>query len=296
MNGSAPAASIDDLIKGFAADLFTTDSERMESYAHDRTGYYYGLPFAVARPRTVDEVAAVVRRCVDLNLGIVPQGGLTGLVGAAVSDANEPEVVVLLDRMNAVRSIDPTGYTMVVEAGCILEVAKQAAEAENCLLPITFGSQGSARIGGNVSTNAGGFNVLRYGMTRDLVLGLEVVLPDGRIWNGLRTLRKDNRGYDLKQLFIGAEGTLGVVTAAALKLFPKPTQVETAWLGLRSIDDVMAFYAKVRRSCSDLLSAFELILRDGLVLGLASRPDLADPLGEPCSVYVLMELSARGHG
>ena len=138
--------------------------------------------------------------------GIVPQGGSTGLVGAAVSDANEPEVVVLLDRMNAVRSIDPTGYAMVVEAGCILEIAKQAAEAENCLLPITFGSQGSARIGGNVSTNAGGFNVLRYGMTRDLVLGLEVVLPDGRIWNGLRTLRKDNRGYDLwAQLFIGAE-------------------------------------------------------------------------------------------
>jgi FAD/FMN-containing dehydrogenase len=294
MNGSAPAASIDALANGFAADLFTTDPEWMESYARDRTGYYYGLPFAVARPRTVDEVAAVVRRCVDLNLGIVPQGGLTGLVGAAVSDANEPEVVILLDRMNAVRSIDPTGYAMVVEAGCILEVAKQAAEAENCLLPITFGSQGSARIGGNVSTNAGGFNVLRYGMTRDLVLGLEVVLPDGRIWNGLRTLRKDNRGYDLKQLFIGAEGTLGVVTAVALKLFPKPTQVETAWLGLRSIDDVMAFYAKARRSCSDLLSAFELILRDGLVLGLASRADLTDPLGEPCPVYVLMELSAGG--
>jgi FAD/FMN-containing dehydrogenase len=294
MNGSAPAASIEALANGFAADLFTTDPERMESYARDRTGYYYGLPFAVARPRTVDEVAAVVRRCIDLNLGIVPQGGLTGLVGAAVSDANEPEVVILLDRMNAVRSIDPIGYAMVVDAGCILEVAKEAAEAENCLLPITFGSQGSARIGGNVSTNAGGFNVLRYGMTRELVLGLEVVLPDARIWNGLRTLRKDNRGYDLKQLFVGAEGTLGVVTAVALKLFPKPTQVETAWLGLRSIDDVMAFYAKARRSCSDLLSAFELILRDGLVLGLASRADLIDPLGEPCPVYVLIELSAGG--
>ena len=131
--------------------------------------------------------------------------------------------------------------------GCILEVAKHAAEAEHCLLPITFGAQGSCRIGGNVATNAGGFNVLRYGMTRDLVLGLEVVLPDGRIWNGLRTLRKDNRGYDLKQLFIGAEGTLGIVTAAALKLFPKPTQVETAWLGLRSIEDAMALYAKARR-------------------------------------------------
>jgi FAD/FMN-containing dehydrogenase len=222
MKGSAPAASIDALANGFAADVFTNDPEWMESYARDRTGRYYGLPFAVARPRTVDEVAAVVRRCVDLNLGIVPQGGLTGLVGAAVSDAEEPEVVMLLDRMNAVRSVDPAGYVMVVDAGCILEVA------------------------------------------------------------------------NLKQLFIGAEGTLGIVTAVALKLFPKPTQVETAWLGLRSIDDVMAFYAKARRSCSDLLSAFELILRDGLVLGLASRTDLADPLGEPCPVYVLVELSAGG--
>jgi len=233
-------------------------------------------------------------RCGELGLGVVPQGGLTGLVGAAVSGAVEPEVVVLLDRMSAVRSVDPVGYAMVVEAGCILETAKQAADAQDCLLPITFGAQGSARIGGNVSTNAGGFNVLRYGMTRDLVLGLEVVLPDGRIWNGLRTLRKDNRGYDLKQLFIGAEGTLGIVTAAALKLFPKPTQVETAWLGLRSVEDAMTLYAKARRSCSDLLSAFELIMRDGLVLGLAHRSELADPLDQPCPVYVLMELAAGG--
>ncbi len=294
MTGSAPAVSLDALRRELAPDLFTADADFMASYARDRTGRYYGLPFAVARPRTTDEVAAVVRRCADLGLGVVPQGGLTGLVGAAVSDAEEPEVVVRLDRMNAVRSVDPVGYAMIVEAGCILEVAKQAADAENCLLPITFGSQGSARIGGNVATNAGGFNVLRYGMTRDLVLGLEVVLPDGRIWNGLRTLRKDNRGYDLKQLFIGAEGTLGIVTAAALKLFPKPTQVETAWIGLRSIADVMAFYAKARRSCSDLLSAFELILRDGLMLGLADRSDLTDPLEQPCPVYVLLELAAGG--
>jgi FAD/FMN-containing dehydrogenase len=224
----------------------------------------------------------------------VPQGGLTGLVGAAISDAAEPEVVILLDRMSAVRSVDPVGYAMVVEAGCILETAKQAADAEDCLLPITFGSQGSARIGGNVSTNAGGFNVLRYGMTRDLVLGLEVVLPDGRIWDGLRTLRKDNRGYDLKQLFIGAEGTLGVVTAAALKLFPKPTQVETAWLGFNSVSDVMTFYARARRSCSDLMSAFELILRDGLALGLDHRAELTDPLDQPYPAYVLMELAAGG--
>lgn len=288
------SAQTEALREGFNPDLFLTDPDLTASYARDRTGSYFGVPLAVARPRTTEEVAALMVRCAELSLRAVPQGGLTGLVGAAVSDANEPEIVVLLDRMNSVRSVDPVGYAMVVEAGCVLEVAKQAADAEECLLPITFGSQGSARIGGNVSTNAGGFNVLRYGMTRDLVLGLEVVLPDGRIWNGLRTLRKDNRGYDLKQLFIGAEGTLGIVTAAALKLFPKPTQVETALLGLRSVGDVMAFYAKARRSCSDLLSAFELILRDGLVLGLTHRTDLTDPLDQPCPVYVLMEVSAGG--
>ena len=224
-----PAAA---LRAGFAADLFTTDPEITASFARDRTGAYFGMPAAVARPRSAAELAAVVMRCAALGIGIVPQGGLTGLVGAAVARADSPEVVVLLDRMSAIRAIDTVGFSMVVEAGCVLETAKRAAEAEDCLLPITFGAQGSCRIGGNVSTNAGGFNVLRYGMTRDLVLGLEVVLPDGRIWNGLRTLRKDNRGYDLKQLFIGAEGTLGIVTAAALKLFPKPTQIETALVGL----------------------------------------------------------------
>lgn len=278
----------------FDPDLFITDPDRTASYARDRTGAYVGQPFAVARPRSAAELAAIVVRCGALGLGVVPQGGLTGLVGAAVSGALEPEVVVILDRMSAIRSVDPVGYAMVVEAGCVLETAKQAADAQDCLLPITFGAQGSARIGGNVSTNAGGFNVLRYGMTRDLVLGLEVVLPDGRIWDGLRTLRKDNRGYDLKQLFIGAEGTLGIVTAAALKLFPKPTQVETAWLGLRSVEDAMTLYAKARRGCSDLLSAFELVMREGLVLGLAHRPELADPLDQPCPVYVLMELAAGG--
>ena len=292
--GSPPLADAAALRDGFGPDLFITDPDITASYARDRTGAYVGMPFAVARPRTAAELAAIMVRCGEIGLGVVPQGGLTGLVGAAVSGTTEPEVVVLLDRMSAIRSVDPVGYAMVVEAGCILETAKQAADAQDCLLPITFGAQGSARIGGNVSTNAGGFNVLRYGMTRDLVLGLEVVLPDGRIWDGLRTLRKDNRGYDLKQLFIGAEGTLGIVTAAALKLFPKPTRVETAWLGLSSVEDAMRLYARARRSCSDLLSAFELIMRDGLVLGLDHRSELTDPLDQACPVYVLMELAAGG--
>ncbi len=282
------------LSEGFAPDLFITDPELMASYARDRTGNYVGMPLAVARPRSAAELSAILVRCGALGVSVVPQGGLTGLVGAGVSAANEPEVVIRFDRMSAVRSVDPVGYAIVVEAGCVLEAAKQAAAAKDCLLPITFGSQGSCRIGGNVATNAGGFNVLRYGMTRDLVLGLEVVLANGQIRDGLRTLRKDNRGYDLKQLFIGSEGTLGIVTAAALKLFPQPTQIETAFVGLRSVEDAMDLYAKARRSCSDLLSAFEIILADGLRLALEHRSDLSSPLNEACPVYVLMELSAGG--
>ena len=287
-----PAAAL--LGEGLPPDLFLSDPDLVAPLTRDRTGAYVGQPVAVVRPRSAAELAEVVRRCRSLGLGIVPQGGLTGLVGAAVSGDVEREVVVLLDRMCAVRSVDPVGFAMVVEAGCVLETAKRAADAQDMLLPITFGSEGSCRIGGVVATNAGGFNVLRYGMTRDLVLGLEVVLPDGRIWDGLRTLRKDNRGYDLKQLFVGAEGTLGIVTAAAFKLFPKPSRVETALVGLRSAEDAMALYARARRSCSDLLSAFELMTRDGVALALEHRPDLLDPLGEPCPVYVLMELAGSG--
>lgn len=294
MTASTRTATADALLAGFDADLYVTDPDIITSYARDRTGAYVGIPLAVARPRSAQELSAIMIRCAELGVGVVPQGGLTGLVGAAVSDPDQPELVVLLDRMNAIRLIDTVGFAMVVEAGCVLETAKQAAEEQDCLLPITFGAQGSCRIGGNVATNAGGFNVLRYGMTRDLVLGLEVVLPDGRIWNGLRTLRKDNRGYDLKQLFIGAEGTLGIVTAVALKLFPKPTQVETALVGLQTVEDAMALYAMARRSCSDLLSAFEIMLRPGLERGLAHRPELTDPLETPCPVYILMELAGGG--
>ncbi len=293
-DGQLTPRALGHLIEGFSPDLFITSPEALAPYARDWTGDYHGLPLAVMRPRSTGDLSILMRRCHDLRLPVVPQGGLTGLVGAAVAAPDRREVVVSLERMTAVRLIDPVGFAMVVEAGCILEIAKRAAEERDCLLPITFGAQGSCRIGGNVSTNAGGFNVLRYGMTRDLVLGLETVLADGRVWDGLRTLRKNNTGYDLKQLFIGAEGTLGIVTAAALKLFPKPTQVETAWIGLRSVEDAMAFHAKARRNCSDLLSAFELILREGLEVALAARPDLADPLGAPCPVYVLMEVAASG--
>jgi len=285
-------ASIEALLSGFDPDLYVTDPDILASISRDRTGDYYGVPLALARPRSTQELSALLVRARALGIGVVPQGGLTGLVGAGVSNARQPELVIQLERMSAIRTIDRVNFVMVVEAGCILEVAKQAAESQDLLLPITFGAQGSCHIGGNIATNAGGFNVLRYGMTRDLVLGLEVVLPDGRVWNGLKTLRKDNRGYDLKQLFIGAEGTLGIVTAAALKLFPKPTQVETAFVGLARVEDAMTLYAAMRRNACDLLSAFEIILRPGLELAIASHGDVTDPLATPCPVYILMELSS----
>ncbi|MBZ9921409.1 FAD-binding oxidoreductase [Mesorhizobium sp. BR1-1-7] len=270
-----------------------TASQDLTRYSRDWSGDHFGRPLAVARPASVEEMSALMRHCHAQRIPVVPQGGLTGLVGAAVA-ADGGEIVISLERMNRIRSISPIDFAMVVEAGCILEVAKRAAEQSDCLLPITFGAQGSCRIGGNVATNAGGFNVLRYGMTRDLVLGLEVVLADGRIWNGLKVLRKDNRGYDLKQIFIGSEGTLGIVTAAALKLFPKPTQIETALVGLRSVEDAMALYARARRDCSDLLTAFELILRSGIEITMREGVDFPDPLSKAYPAYVLIEVSSGG--
>ncbi|MBB6408721.1 FAD-binding oxidoreductase [Mesorhizobium sangaii] len=288
------SASLLSALAGVLPDggLLTSD-EDLARYSRDWSGDHFGRPLAVARPASVEEMSALMRHCHAERVPVVPQGGLTGLVGAAVA-ADGGEVVISLERMNRIRSISPIDFAMVVEAGCILEDAKRAAGESDCLLPITFGAQGSCRIGGNVATNAGGFNVLRYGMTRDLVLGLEVVLADGRIWNGLKVLRKDNRGYDLKQIFIGSEGTLGIVTAAALKLFPKPTQIETALVGLRSVEDAMALYARARRDCSDLLTAFELILRQGIEITMREGADFADPLAKAYPAYVLIEVSSGG--
>ena len=297
MNVATPIASptsratLDALAALLPEGTVLTDPADLDRYSRDWSGDHHGTPLAVARPANVQEVSTILQHCSRHRIPLVPQGGLTGLVGGAVPQ-DRIELVLSLERMRAVRLVSAADFTMIVEAGCVLEDAKRAAEAEDCILPITFGAQGSCRIGGNVSTNAGGFNVLHYGMTRDLVLGLEVVLADGRIWNGLKRLRKDNRGYDLKQLFIGSEGTLGVITAVSLKLFPKPEQVETALVGLRSVDDAMALYAHMRRKTSDLVTAFELLLRDCLDVSFRDDPTLSDPLGERFPVYALIELSA----
>ena len=234
----------------------------------------------------------MVRICAEARLPIVPRGGNTGLVGGGVPPEDGDNIVLALGRMNRIRAIDPVNFTMTVDAGCILAQLQEAAAEIDRLFPLSLGAEGSCQIGGNLSTNAGGIAVLRYGNTRELTLGLEVVLPDGQIWDGLRGLRKDNTGYDLKQLFIGAEGTLGVITAATVKLFPKPREIETTFLGLTRVEDVMALFARARAATADQLTAFELIPRAALDLALAHVPGTIDPLALHHSWYVLIELSS----
>ncbi|WP_148253690.1 FAD-binding oxidoreductase [Aidingimonas lacisalsi] len=268
--------------------------EEVSRYLRDWAGDELGTPLAVVRPRNTAEVADTVKLCHEHNLRVVPQGGHTGLVGGAFPDRDQDELIISLERMNRIRDLDPVNFSMTVDAGCILEAVKQAADAEDCDFPLSLGAQGSCQIGGNVATNAGGLNVLRHGMMRELVLGLEVVLPNGEIWDGLTALHKDNRGYDIAQLFLGSEGTLGIVTGAVLKLVPKPEQTRTAMLGLPSVTSVIELYSLARRGCSDLLSAFELIPRRCIELAMEASPQLSDPMDEAYPWYVLMEVSATG--
>lgn len=271
-----------------------TEAAAMLPYCRDWHGDVASNAIAVLRPRSTAEVCDAVRACRELGLSIIPQGGNTGLVLGAIPDRPESQVILSLERLKAVRSLDPDDFSMVVEAGCILAEIKEIAGSKGMFFPLALGAQGSCRIGGNVSTNAGGINVLRYGMTRELVLGLEVVLPDGTVFDALSTLRKDNRGVDLKQLFIGAEGTLGIVTAVALKLTPFPDRVATALLGLNSLEDVMRLYRRARRDCCDLMSAFEFMPPIAFTLAREAMPDLAMPIGGDCPVFVLMEISGSG--
>ncbi len=275
-------------------ELVLTNATDMVRYCRDWHGDVSSGAVAVIRPRYVENVAAAVRLCAELGLAIVPQGGNTGLVLGGVPDAPDRQVVLSLERMNAIRAIDTDDFSAVVEAGCILSEFKDAVQEKGMFFPLSLGAQGSCRIGGNVSTNAGGINVLRYGMTRELVLGLEVVLPDGTIWNGLSTLRKDNRGIDLKQLFIGAEGTLGIVTAVSVKLYPNPDHVETALLGLNSLDDAIKLYRRARRECCDLMSAFEFMPPVAFALAMEAVPALKMPIADDYAAYVLMEISGSG--
>jgi FAD/FMN-containing dehydrogenase len=263
-----------------------------EPYLVEARGLYRGATRLVVRPASTAEVATVVRICAEAKLPIVPQGGNTGLVGGGVPPEDGRNIILALGRMNRIRAIDPVNFTMTVEAGCILADLQQAAAEADRLFPLSLGAEGSCQIGGNLSTNAGGIAVLRYGNTRELTLGLEVVLSDGRVWDGLRGLRKDNTGYDLKQLFVGGEGTLGIITAATVKLSPKPRAVETAFLGLGRIENAMSLFARARAATADQLTAFELIPRTGFDLALRHVPGTIDPLDAPYPWYVLMEMSS----
>ena len=233
----------------------------MAPYLMEQRGRFSGGALAVVRPSTAEQVAAVVTAARQAGVQIVPQGGNTGLVGASMSYPGERAIVLSLQRMNRIRELDPLDYSATVEAGCILANVQKAAEDADRLFPLSLGSEGSCTIGGLLSTNAGGTMTIRYGNMRELILGIEAVLPDGRIWNGLRRLHKNNTGYDLKHLFIGGEGTLGIVTAAVLKLFPRPRQVETAFVAVPEVKAAIELLARLRAATGDALSGFELIPR-----------------------------------
>ncbi|MGH6975685.1 MAG: FAD-binding oxidoreductase, partial [Stellaceae bacterium] len=291
---SVAAAEILARLKAVVGPKGVVEASDAEPYFEERRGRYRGAALAVLRPASTDEVAKLVAICARARLPIYPQGGNTGLSGGAVAAPNG--VLINLGRMNSIRALDALNFTITVEAGCILAELQHAAEAADRLFPLSLGAEGSCQIGGNLSTNAGGINVLRYGNTRELALGLEVVLPDGRVWNGLRGLRKSNIGYDLKQLFIGAEGTLGIITAATLKLFPRPHEVETALVGLKRVEDVMELFARARAASGDQLTGFELIPRIGIDNVLEYGEGYREPLAAKHPWYALLEMSSSRTG
>ncbi|MDH3288295.1 MAG: FAD-binding oxidoreductase [Betaproteobacteria bacterium] len=268
-----------------------TDAGDIEPYVVDWRGFYRGQTPAVVRPASTAEVAAVVKICAETHIPVVPQGGNTGMCGAATPSPTGDQIILSLGRMNRVREVDALNDTLTADAGCILANIQQAALNVDRLFPLSLGAEGSCQIGGNLATNAGGVNVLRYGNARDLTLGLEVVLPDGRVWNGLRGLRKDNTGYDLKDVFVGSEGTLGIITAAVLKLFPRPRTVVTAMAAVPDPAAAVALLGLLRGECGECISAFELISRLCLDLVFNHIPDTRDPFSGPHSWYVLTELA-----
>jgi FAD/FMN-containing dehydrogenase len=286
-------ALIESLRKAIGDAHVLTEVADTAPYLTDWRGRYSGAALAVARPANTDEVAEVVRLCGESGVAIVPQGGNTGLCGGATPSgaAAYGEVLVSLVRMNRVRAVDTANATITVDAGCTLHQVQKAAEAAGRLFPLSLAAEGTASIGGNLSTNAGGVQVLRYGNARDLCLGLEVVLPDGRVWSGLRGLRKDNTGYDLKQLFIGAEGTLGLITAAVLKLYPRPRQVATAWVSVAKPAVAVELLSRLRDAIGDRVTGFELVGRQGLDLVLKHIPNSREPLAGRPEWQVLVELS-----
>ncbi len=264
----------------------------IEPFLVDFRRLYHGRSPLVLLPSGTEQVSKVLAYCHAHDIGVVPHGGNTSYCGGPVPDESGAQVVIGLRRLNKVRAVDPLNYSLTVDAGCVLAAVQAAADRADRLFPLSLGSEGSCQIGGNLATNAGGTAVLRYGMTRELVFGLEVVLADGRVLDTLRTLRKDNTGYDLKSLFLGSEGTLGIITAACLKLFPKPAVYATAMIALPDVACAVALLASLRAASGDRVSTFELIPRFGIELTTRHIAGVTDPFGKAYPWYVLAELTS----
>jgi len=269
-----------------------TDDQGKHPYLTDWRENYLGTALAIVRPATTEEVAAVVKLCAAETVAIVPQGGNTGMSGGGTPHEDGREIVLSLTRMNRILEIDKVGYTMTVEAGVVLKTIQEAAADSDRLFPLSLGAEGSCTIGGNLSTNAGGVQVLHYGNARNLVLGLEVVLPSGEIWNGLRALKKDNTGYDLRDLYLGAEGTLGIITKAILKLWPKPKDHATSWSAVPSPQAAVELLSGAYAASEDNVTSCELMGRQGIDLVLQHIAGTSDPLADKHDWYVLMEWSS----
>ena len=279
-------------LRAIVGDAHVLEAEAdTRPFLRERRDLYRGQTRAVVRPRTREEVAAVVALCHATGTAVVPQGGNTGLVGGQTP--MHGEIVLSLTRLAALREVDTVTGTMIVEAGMTLDAVRTAADKADRLFPLWFASAGSCTIGGNLATNAGGVNVVAFGNTRDLVAGIEVVMADGRVLSDLSKLKKDNTGYDLKNLFIGSEGTLGVITAAVLKLWPKPRAVEVAFVGIAGPEAALALFRSLRETMSGKIRAFELIPRIALDFVLEAVPGMRDPLHEAHDWYVLIELATQ---
>lgn len=270
-----------------------TDPDVLAPNLREWRNLYTGVPACMVRPANTAEVSAILRLAFESGTPVVPQGGNTGGVGGQIPDKSGRAILLSLTRMNAIRDLDPLSNLMTAEAGVILQEAQQKAAAADRLFPLSLASEGSCTIGGNLATNAGGTGVIAYGNMRDLVLGIEAVLPDGRIWNALSGLHKDNAGYEMKHLLIGSEGTLGVITAATLKLFPRPRGQVTALVGVPSPAAALRLMARAKGETTGMLTTFELIPRLGIDMVLKATPGVRDPLASRHDWYVLMEVSAQ---
>jgi FAD/FMN-containing dehydrogenase len=292
MSPNDPAARRAQLIALLGAEGVLVDSVDIAPLLVDHRKLYQGATFAVALPRTVEEVSRVIGWCNQQRVAVVPQGGNTGYCGGATPDESGGQLLLSMRRLNRIRALDRDNFSMTVEAGCILANVQQAADEAERFFPLSLGSEGSCQIGGNLSTNAGGLNVVRYGMTRDLVLGIEVVLANGQILSSLKSLRKDNTGYDLKSLFIGAEGTLGVITAATLKLWPRMRSSATALVAISEPENAIALLGRLRAAAGETLSSFELIPRIAIDLTTRYIDGVSDPFDRSYRWYLLCELTS----